>query len=67
MAIRGLAGVLWMAGTATVVADPDWMPAGAAPPTVPAAGAFASALPLRIVVTAGTTGLQLTAGFPCRP
>lgn len=56
-----------MAGTATVVADPDWMPAGAAPPTVPAAGAFASALPLRIVVTAGTTGLQLTAGFPCRP
>lgn len=67
MAIRGLAGLLWMAGTAAVVADTAGIPAGAAPPTAPAAGAFASALPLRIVLTAGTAGLRLTAGFPCRP
>jgi len=67
MVIRGMAGVLWVAGTAAVVAAPAWTPAGEAPPVVSAAGASAAVLPLRPVMFAGTTGLRLTAGFPCRP
>jgi len=66
MVIRGMAGMLWVAGTAAVVAAPAWTPAGEAPPAVSAAGASAAALPLRVALIAGTAGMQL-AGFPCRP
>lgn len=65
MAIRGMAGVLWVAGTAAVVNAPAEMPLGAVSPAAPAAGAVVPRLPLRIVVTAGAAGLRPVVGFPC--
>lgn len=59
MAIRGMAGVVWMAGAATTVILPA--PPEAARPVAPAADAFAAAA----LVRGAAVGLRLGAGLPC--
>lgn len=66
MAIRGMAGVLWMAGAAVAVVVPAQPETGGRRPEITAADGIAAPMPTRGVVAA-IAGLRFVAGLPCSP